>query len=161
MAAAQSPEKKSHTLRNVILVILALVVLTFAGCIALYNTAVDEINTAIDKDDNEVGGRKNPLTIKEGEAFKIRGFEYDSGWKIVDDGVGDTGIKGLKVTNSRDDTDSAIVEIKLMKANEVVALVDCDTDPVAVGQKDTLDCVSDDKLPRPKQYDRITINDTF
>lgn len=41
------PEKKSHTLRNVLLVILALIVLTFVGCVALVGGAVNEADKAI------------------------------------------------------------------------------------------------------------------
>lgn len=160
---SQGPEKKSHTFRNVILVILALIVLSFAGCIALLGGAVNEADKAIknsEAKDEEPGGPDNPLTIKEGQAFEVSGFEYKAGWKVVDDGIGDVGIEGLRVTNNRDTKDGAIVEIKFLKGDdEVVALADCTTEQIPEGQTTKVDCVSADKLP--KNYDKITINDTF
>jgi hypothetical protein len=160
--ATQTPGKKSHTLRNVLLVILGLIVLSFVGCVAILGSAVNEADKAIknaEAKDEEPGGPENPLTINEGKAFEVSGFNYSDGWKVVDDGIGDVGIKGLKVTNNRDTKDGAIVEIKFLRGNEVVALADCSTEQIPVGQTTTLDCTSGDNLP--KKYDKITINDTF
>ncbi len=63
------------------------------------------------------------------------------------------------MTNARGDKDGALVEIKFMDGNEVVALVDCTTEQIPVGQTTSLNCSSGDKFPAT--YDRITINDTF
>ena len=63
------------------------------------------------------------------------------------------------MTNNRDDKDSALVEIKFWSGDEVLALADCTTEPIAVGTTTTLNCVSTDSIP--KNYDRVTINDTF
>jgi len=157
-----APVKKRHTLRNVLLVLITISVLFIGGCLALVGGAANEVSKSIDKEeakDQEPGGPDNPLTIEEGEKFSVSGFDYAAGWKIADDGLGSVDIKGLKVTNNRDDKDSALVEIKFMQGNEVLALTDCTTEPVAVGQTTTLSCISADNLP--KKYDRITINDTF
>ena len=67
--------------------------------------------------------------------------------------------QGLKVTNNRSDKDSALVEIKVWKGTEVVALADCSTDPIDVGTTVKVSCTSTDKLPN--NFDKITINDTF
>jgi hypothetical protein len=40
-----------------------------------------------------------------------------------------------------------------------LAVTDCTTEPVAVGETTTLSCTSADQIPR--SYDRITINDSF
>lgn len=157
--AAQPPAKKKHTVRNVILGLLLLSVLVIGGCMALIGSAANEVGKAIEEDANKAGGTDNPMAIVEGESFEVDGFDYASGWKVTDDVLGDATVKALKVTNNRDDSDSAIVEIKFWKGNEVLALVDCATEPVDVGTTVTLDCYSTDKLP--KSYDKITINDSF
>lgn len=161
-ATAAAPAKKSHTVRNVILIVIAVFVLFIGGCIALIGGAVNEIDNAIEEaetSDSEPGGPDNPLEITEGEAFSISGFDYADGWSIGDDGLGSPGIDGLKVTNNREDADSAIVEIKFLTGNEVVALVDCSTEEISVGQATTLDCFSTDEIPA--DYDTLTISDTF
>ena len=58
-APTKTVEKNSHTIRNVLLVILALLVLTFGGCLALLGGAVNEADKAIKnaeaKDEEPVG----------------------------------------------------------------------------------------------------------
>ncbi len=83
---------------------------------------------------------------------------YAEGWKVTKE-FGLANVTGLKVTNNRDHKDAALVEIKLMKGSEVLAVVDCTTEQIQKGQTTTLDCTSADKLP--DDYDEITINDTF
>ena len=68
-------------------------------------------------------------------------------------------VKGLKVTNNRRDKDSAIVEIKIWNGTEVLALADCTTDPIDAGTTVSVRCLSMDEPP--KNFDKITINDTF
>lgn len=46
-----------------------------------------------------------------------------------------------------------------MRGSEVVALADCTTEPVNVGQTTTLGCISADDFT--DDYDAITINDSF
>lgn len=157
-----APAKKKHTLRNVLLGVIAVGVLFIGGCLALVGGAANEVGKSIEKEqakDSEPGGPDNPLTIVEGKAFSVSGFDYAAGWKIGDDGLGSVDVSKLKVTNNRDEKDSALVEIKLMKGTEVLALTDCTTEPVAVGQTTTLSCISADDMP--SSYDRITINDSF
>ncbi|WP_216823032.1 DUF2510 domain-containing protein [Aeromicrobium sp. A1-2] len=159
--AMAAPPKKKHTVRNVLLGLVAVFVLFVGGCMALIGSAANEVSKSIDKEvakDSEPGGPDNPLTISEGKAFSVSGFDYAAGWKVVDNEFG-FDITKLKVTNNRDDKDSALVEIKFMKGSEVLALTDCTTEPVAVGQTTTLSCLSGDDLPA--KYDKITINDTF
>ncbi|MDQ3423066.1 MAG: hypothetical protein M3510_06710 [Actinomycetota bacterium] len=145
-----------------LLVILGLIILGFVGCSVLVGTAVNEVDKSIkasEAEDAEPGGPDNPLEIKVGEAFEVSDFKYAAGWSVGSDGLGDLAIKNLKVENNRDDKDSALVEIKFVKGDEVLALADCTTSPITPGQTVTVDCLSTDKLP--KQYDKITINDSF
>lgn len=154
--------QSSHTTKIVLIVIGVLILLFGGGCLAvaaLVGGAVNEAVEEIEREDSEPGGPDNPLEITEGEAFEVSGFEYDPGWAVVGDFVGDADVEGLKITNNREDADSAFVEIKLWSGNEVLATVDCITDEIAVGTKVTVECTSFDDLPGG--YDRITINDTF
>ena len=130
----------------------------FAACTAGVVGTADEVSKSMDSDASKEGGPENPMTITEGEAFEVDGFNYAAGWKATEE-LDTATITGLKVTNNRDHKDSAVVEIKFMKGSEVLALVDCTTDPIQKGQTATLDCFSDDKLP--DDYDEITINDSF
>lgn len=161
-AQYQQP-KKSHTLRNVLLVFLGIFILGFGACAVVVGTAANEVGKSIDKavaKDSKPGGPDNPMEIKEGKAFEVQGFKYDAGWKLKKKDMLDSfAVKGLKVTNLRGEKDSALVEIKLMKGNEVVALADCTTDPIQPDNKVKVQCISTD--PLPKKYDTITINDTF
>lgn len=144
-----------------ILVLIAVFVLFIGGCLALVGGAVNEIDNAIDEAesaDAEPGGPDNPLPITEGEAFSVSGFDYAAGWTI-DQEYDLATIEGLKVTNNRDDKDSALVEVKFMQGSEVLALIDCTTEPINVGQTTTVDCFSSDEIP--SDYDELTINDSF
>ena len=156
------PARKSHAVRNILLAILVVFVLFAGGCLALLSFTANEVNEAIESvevDDALPGGADNPLTIAEGQAFDVAGFQYASGWTVAESPLGDVTVEGLKVTNARESSDSAIVQIKFMQGNEVVALVDCTTEPIPTGQTTTLGCMSGDDVPA--NYDRITINDTF
>lgn len=157
--APTEPPKKKHTVRNVILAIFALSILGVGGCMAMVAGAANEVSKSIEADANKAGGTDNPMTIKQGQAFEVDGFKYAAGWKLGNDGLGDLDVKGLKVTNNRSDKDSALVEIKVWKGTEVVALADCSTDPIDVGTTVKVSCTSTDKLPN--NFDKITINDTF
>lgn len=153
------PPKKKHTVRNVILVILALCILGFAACTAMVVGGANEVSKSIDQNSKKAGGDANPLAITAGKAFEVDGLNYAAGWKVGTDALGDVEVTGLKVTNNRDTKDSALVEIKFWKGTEVLALVDCNTEPIGVGTTVTLSCIGTD--PMPKGYDKITINDTF
>lgn len=154
---AGPPPKKSHTLRNVLLVLIGLAVLGVGGCFAVVGMAANEVSDSIEKDANKSGGTDNPKTITPGKAFEVDGFNYAAGWRLVDNFGLD--VKGLKVTNNRSEKDSAIVEIKLWRGSEVLAVADCTTEPIAVDTTTSVTCLSGDKLP--KSYDKVTINDTF
>ena len=151
--------KKKHTVRNIFLGLIALFILLFAGCAALVGGAANEVSKSIEENDNKAGGANNPMEITAGEAFEVDGFNYAAGWSVGKDALDDTEVTGLKVTNNREDRDSALVEIKFMKGTEVVASVDCTSDPIAVGTTVTLNCFSADDFPA--SYDKITINDSF
>ena len=90
------------------------------GCIAVVAVVGNKVNDAVN--DDTLGGPNNPLTITEGEAFEVNGFEYADGWSIVGEPVSQTWhIDNLKVTNHRGKADRLFVEIKLLNGSEIVA----------------------------------------
>lgn len=163
-AAVQSqaaPPKKSNPWKWIVIALFVVAVLCcggFAACSAGVIGAADEVSKSIESGESESGGVNNAVTIKEGEAFEVRGFNYAAGWKVTEQ-FDSIDITGLKVTNNRTDRDGALVEIKFMKGSEIAASADCTTDQLQPGQTATLNCISADSLPA--DYDKITINDSF
>ncbi|MFA6300692.1 MAG: hypothetical protein WC642_16100, partial [Nocardioides sp.] len=159
---APVPQKESHTLRNVLL-ILGLVFLLFAGgCVALVGLAANEVDNAVEEiteNDDAPGGVNNPLEITEGEGFEVYGFEYQDGWSIAADSVGDIDIVDLKFENNRDEADSAYAEIKFFADNELVGMTSCSSEVAEVGQIVPMVCFSAEDLP--PTYDKITIADSW
>lgn len=156
------PPKKSHTGRNIALGLIGAFVLLIGGCFAVTAAFVNEVDNAIDEEqekDEVPGGPDNPLSITPGEPFSVLDFDYQPGWTVGADALGLVAIENLKVQNNRESEDGAIVEIRFMQGNEVVALADCTTEQIPVGQITTLSCFSADELP--PAYDTITISDTF
>ena len=99
---------------------------------ALVVGGANEVANSIEEDANKPGGTDNPLAITEGKPFEVDGFNYAAGWSIGKNALGDVDVKGLKVANNRDSSDSALVEIKLWKGTEVLALSNCATQPIDV-----------------------------
>lgn len=155
---APQPEKKKHTVRNIILGLILLFVLFIGGCMALIGGAANEVDKAIKEDANKSGGTDNPMEITEGEAFDVDGFDYSEGWELSNE-YKLASIENFKVTNNRDDQDSAFIYVKLWQGTEAVTVIHCSTEQIPVGTTTSLDCGSDDDLA--KDYDKITINDTF
>jgi len=155
------PVKKSHTARNILIVFGVLFMVMVGGCIAVVAVVGDRVNDAVN--DDTLGGPNNPLTITEGQAFEVNGFEYDAGWTITADPLDATlVINDLKVTNNRGKADRLFTEIKLLSGNEVVATINCDgggIDKIAEGNTITVNCYSTDSLPAA--YDKVTIQDAF
>ena len=101
-----------------------LFLLFVGGCFAVVAIVGNKVNDAVN--DDTLGGPNNPLTITEGEAFEVDGFEYADGWTIVGEPVSQTWhVDNLKVTNNRGKADRLFVEIKLLNASEIVATHDC------------------------------------
>lgn len=156
-----APPKKSNLVRNILIAVIAFLVLCGGGCLAttvLFAKGVDDAVKEIEAEDKKPGGPDNPLEIQAGKAFEVDGFNYAAGWSISQE-LDMIELKGLKVTNNRDDADAAIVEIKFWNGTEVLATADCTSEEIDPGTTVTLDCFSADKLPA--KYSKVTINDTF
>ena len=159
--AVQQPAQKSNVARNILIVFAVIFLLFVGGCVALVAVVGNEIDDAVN--DDTLGGPNNPLTITEGQAFEVDGFEYAEGWSITADPLDATvDVVDLKVTNNRGESDRLFTQIKLLSASEVVATVHCDgggVDKIAEGTTITVNCFSSDAPPTT--YDQVTIQDAF
>jgi len=153
-----NPQEK-RTFLKVFLALCAFGVVGIIALVAVLSAGANHVANSIKADENKPGGSNNPVSITVGKAFDVDGLTYANGWTIANDGMGDATVKHLKVTNNRDQKDSAVVEIKLWKGNEVRALLDCTSNPMDVGTTVQLSCFGTD--PLPKTYDRVTIDDSF
>jgi hypothetical protein len=157
---AAQPVKQSHTGRNILIVFGVLILLFVGGCFAVVAIVSDKVNEAVN--DDTLGGPNNPLTIEEGKSFEVAGMEYADGWDISADAGGLVAVENLKVTNHRGKADRVFVEIKLLNANEILAMSTCTAGNLDKVPKDTtvtLDCTSSDTMPTA--YDKVTIQDAF
>jgi hypothetical protein len=156
------PVQQSHTARNILIVFAVIFVLFVGGCIAVVAVVGHKVDQAVN--DDTLGGPNKPLTITEGKAFEVNGFEYADGWTITAEPVSQTWtIDNLKVTNHRGKADRLDVEIKLYNANEVMATTFCTVgdalDKIPEDTTATVVCTSGD--PLPEAYDKITIQDVI
>ena len=137
------PVKQSHTARNILIVFAVLFLLFVGGCIAVVAVVGNKVNDAVN--DDTLGGPNNPLTITEGQAFEVDGFEYADGWTSPTTPVsGPVQIENLKVTNHRGKADRLFVEIKLLNGSEIVATATCtagDFDKIPEDTTVTVDCI--------------------
>ncbi|HET6939490.1 MAG TPA: DUF2510 domain-containing protein [Nocardioides sp.] len=156
------PVQQSHTARNILIVLGVIFVLFVGGCVAVVAVVGHEVNQAVN--DDTLGGPNNPLTITEGKAFEVNGFEYADGWTIAAEPVSQTWtIDNFKVTNHRGKADRLDVEIKLYNADEVTATTFCTVgdalDKIPEDTTATVKCTSGD--PLPEAYDKVTIQDVI
>jgi|JI9StandDraft_2_1071091.scaffolds.fasta_scaffold166317_2 hypothetical protein len=179
-AVSPPSAKRGGPLKWVLLGLGLFLVLGIGSCIALVATAGNEVSQSLESVANELesaaptaepgeteeapagsdnsGDENNPVEIEEGKAFDVRGFSYAAGWKVTGSDFG-MEVEELKVTNNRDDKDSALVDIRFWKGTEVLASVNCTSEPILTGTTVTLNCFSADK--KPSGFDKITISDMF
>lgn len=165
--ASEPPEPRTdnHVVRNILLVLGVLTILSVGGCFALVGAAVHGIDRAVEQsaaEDELPGGRDNPITVEVGEAFEIGGMQFQAGWRTRDDTSNhSTALTELRVRNDRDDRDAdhILVEVNWWRAEEVVARAKCSTDDIAFGRVATATCTP--TLSLPGRFDTITVNDTF
>jgi hypothetical protein len=115
-------------------------------------------DSAVDLSQQVRGDEDHPVVVHPGKAFNIRGFEYQPEWTLKNGYIG-LEIENLRVKNMRDDKDSAMVDFKMWRGQEVVGAISCFSDPIAPGTTVTLLCSSTDDFTG--HYDRLTISDTF
>lgn len=151
-----APPKKKHTVRNVILVLIALSILFIGGCLALVGGAVNEVDKALQAE----AENDKPVEVTEGEAFTHDEYQADEGWRVARDGMGTATIKGLKVTNEADSARAAQLTFRFYKGNENLGEVECTANQMQTGEKSGLQCFSlDEKFP--KGYDTIKVSDMW
>jgi hypothetical protein len=148
------PPRKKHTVRNVILVLLGLMILFFAGCLALVGGAVNEVDKAMKEEE----ANDRPVEVDEGKAFTHDGYEAEAGWKVVKEQFGGATIKGLRVTNTEDEARTALLTFRLYKGNENLAEIECSSNELQSDEISRMNCVSMESR-FPKGYDTIKVAD--
>ncbi|MEO9321922.1 hypothetical protein ABFT23_00425 [Nocardioides sp. C4-1] len=144
---------RNNTTRNILIGVGVGIVLFCGGLFAVGAWVVGQA----DFDTNDyVGSEDDPITVAEGEAFEIRGFDVEDGWS-----VGPDGITGLRATNDRDDedTESLSLNFTMIRDNEVLGEVRCSSSAsVRFGRAVRLECTGYD-VP-VGTYDEIEVYDT-
>jgi hypothetical protein len=156
------PPKQSHTLRNVLLILLGVVILFFVGCSVLVATTFHKADKAIS---TEVA-RHKPTTVTPGQEFTHDGYRVAGGWRIGQDpATGLASISGLRVTNEHNgaftspDGRTAVMIFRLYDGNTVVAEINCNGRQIQEGESSAMTCYSDDQLP--PTYHTIKVTDVF
>lgn len=150
------PPKKKHTVRNVVLALIGVGVLGFAGCAALVGSAVDDVDDAL----QEEAKNDRPHPIGEGEAFTHDIWKAKPGWKIKVGGPLEmVRIRGLRVENVGDSADTAMLTFTLDRGKNVLASIDCSSPQAQPGQVVRMSCIGDDA---PKgDWNTVTVRDVF
>ncbi|GAA5141211.1 hypothetical protein GCM10023340_02500 [Nocardioides marinquilinus] len=158
------PPRNDHTARNVIIGIVVVVVLLCGGLVWAIFRVVDAVGDGISEaadafESDYPGSEDDPLEVQEGEAFSIRGFDYDAGWDVLPGAQGV--VQGVRGTNNRSDEDGESVRLvfTLYLDNEKVGELRCD-DPgqVSFERSATLSCASIGQVPA--RFDTIEVYDS-
>ena len=152
----QPPPKRKHTVRNIILALLVLVILLFAGCLALVGTALNSVDKSVQKRQAD----NAPRTVKAGQQFTIGNYTVKKGWKVGNDGSGGFEAKNVRITNTSKESDTVFFTLKVLKGNNVLANIDCNTGKIEPGQTQAGNCV-DLTSKFERGWTRITAESTF
>lgn len=165
------PQKQKHTLRNVILVGLGVMILLFGGCMALIAGTANEIDKAIeesesitsenDTDSDTVtgGGDSGPGAPEPGKnKVKAAPGQVIGNWKILNkpqikQEYGMFGTADLEVENISDSEDEPWLEIRLTNGRNLVTTFDCIGRTIRPGERAVLECTSMDDYRPWKQME--------
>ncbi|TDD45362.1 hypothetical protein E1263_38845 [Kribbella antibiotica] len=147
------PQKKKHTVRNVLLVLLVLCFLGVGGCLAVVGMAGNELAKSVD-----TSTEKNaPRDVAVGKAFSIGKHETLAGWTVKNE-AGMFAVSG-KVKNVETTTSTAFLHFKFLSATgEVLGNVQCNSSDLEPGQTQALNCIPDGKFGK---YVKVTAEATF
>ncbi len=123
----QPPPKKKHTVRNVLLIIGAVMILGIGGCVAFLGAVGNELSK-----DDATGGRNQPVTVQPGQAFTIGKHETQAGWKVIITEDRMFSVTG-KVKNVSDTTSTALC-ISSCSTPTVKCWVTCSATPVTLSR---------------------------
>lgn len=172
-----TPQPKNHTLRNVLLSVLAVaIIVAIAGGVWSANqqgSAADEKDKRITYEEAQrVPGEANnnsglpggspdkPLAVTPGQAFRIGAFHYAEGWSVKSaEGAGGlTDINGLTVTNTSKESAALTVTVAFHKGGTQIGSTTCAAQ-VAAEQQAPLQCVG--LFTSVAGHDQVTINELF
>ena len=149
----------------VLINILALMLVSIVGCVALIGTAgkaLDEGMTAASAESQQAEDDRNaPREVKAGKAFTVGSHKTLAGWAVKQDtSLGDAqfNVTG-KVKNGSHATSTAFIHFKFIDSSgEVLGSVECSSGDLEPGQTQALTCISDGKYGK---YKTVTAEATF
>lgn len=158
------PQQKSHVLRNVLIILAAVLVLGCGGCFAIVGLGLHQANKVITKAEQNAtrpGGPQNPITVQQGRPFTLNSMDFHQGWRVVGSGPAGSTIENLKVTHHRrgDQHVMELVTFTFYRHGRELASATCAAGPLNYGQTASLDCTPTGQVL--KHYDRITVHDTL
>lgn len=149
----QTPPKKKHTLRNVLLIFALLFVLGIGGCVAFIGAVGNEV--ADDAKGQE--DRATPRAVTVGKAFDLGKHQTLAGWTVKNE-AGMFSVAG-KVKNVSDTTSTSFIHLKFLDGKgEVLGNVQCSSGDLEPGQTQALSCVPDGRFAK---YTKVTAEATF
>lgn len=153
------PQKKKHTVRNVLLVLAVVFVLGVAGCVAIVGSVGNELAKQAEAPSTQTvpSDRNAPRPVSVGKAFTIGKHQTLAGWTVKEE-LGMFSVSG-KVKNVSESTSTAFFHIKFLKGNDVLGNVQCNSSDLEPGQTEVLNCVPNGNYT--KSYDKITAEATF
>lgn len=157
------PPTGGNSSRNIIIIVVVLVVLLCGGLIlapiAFFVWFANEVDNSFDSDYR--GGRDNPITVEEGEAFEIRDFRYAEGWSVNPTATGFNGqaITGLIVKSENEDAESSLsITFEFERDDVLLGTVTCRSPTVLRdGRSAQMEC--DNTGTDITGYDEIAVYD--
>ncbi len=158
------PQKESHVLRNVLLVLGGLLVLGCGGCLAVVAVginAADEAIKEVQRDDAVPGGPRNPIDVEVGRPFTLDGMEFQRGWRLEGRRGPSARVERLRVLHDRegDRTVTEVITLTFYADGQVLGDSTCVSEPVSLG--DTVPLICSPTTASVRGFDRITANDTL
>lgn len=137
--------------RRVLIVVAALLVVAALGLWVAYVSGVGR--------EPEPQPAGTPVTVKEGQAFRLGAFQVESGWRVRATTVGLVVEDALWVTNTWDDGAFPSMDFTFVDGDETKATITCSGGPVKPGQRMRISCLPGEHVPR--HFDKIIVIDRY
>lgn len=130
--------------------VLAVVVVALCGALAVWHVGLPGARP-------EPRVVADPVTVREGDAFRTGAFEIRSGWRLRSHGA-TLATDGITVQNISDGEDFPSFDVTLVDDGTTVGTVSCLSAGIEPGETFAPQCLSSDDVP--PRYDEIVVVDT-
>lgn len=159
-APSPYPPKKSGGggIAAIVIVIILVVVLLFCGGIGAFIWwFVASVDDAI-PDSDRPGGPDNPISVEMGESFTIDDFEFEQGWTLTSNSLGDPDIEDLRTENTGESSDSINITFTFVADDEELGEVNCSSSNVQPDRTVTTSCYGSGDVA---DYDEIEVSTSW